>query len=553
MYVRRGAILLRNQQFDRALADCDQAIELAPNDELAYLNRARVWSARNDYVRAGADLDEAVRLDPTNPDAWLDRSRYWVHENKPDKALNDVNEALRLSPDDATVRRWRGRIWAGQGNQDGAIADYTQAIRLDPTDAASFVSRAQARLEKGEHDLAIADSTEAIKLEPGRASLYVFRGDVRSEHEEYDKAIADYNHAIRLDPKYAAAYACRARAWAGKHERERETVDYTEAIKLDPTNVWYHRSRANSWSIQGMHVQAIAGYNEALRIDPNNPANYVARGLEWQKDSDAAMSSDFDKALADFDRATELDPTYADAYLYRGRIWKRRREFDKVVREFATLIERNPDSPVGHQGSPGSWRPVGLTESATAGGPSTRQPAPASSLAGMTQTAWTRSPRPMPRRATSHPLSSGRIVRSSFSPDPPSQAGICGLHSMAAGSIIPSIDPAATEPTILAPRLLPSNFGTGRVSHLLNNRTVTTMFLGTVIPRMSPIGVEVSFASALMARPVFPPSLDGAPEDETLNETRSRGDARVGIDLMLPVSHRVNGRLRRQRKPPTGG
>ena len=47
----------------------------------------------------------------------------------------------------------------------------------------------------------------------------------------------------------------------------------------------------------------------------------------------------------------------------------------------------------------------------------------------------------------------------------------------------------------------------------------------------------------------FAPSLDGAPEDETLNETRSRGDARVGIDLMLPVSHRVNGRLGRGGKP----
>ena len=55
-------------------------------------------------------------------------------------------------------------------------------------------------------------------------------------------------------------------------------------------------------------------------------------------------------ALADFDRATEIDPAYGEPYYYRARIWKRKGATERVVREYETLIERNPNHALGHQG-----------------------------------------------------------------------------------------------------------------------------------------------------------------------------------------------------------
>ena len=61
LYVRRSAIRLRQQRLEQALADCNQAIGIAPNDVLAYLSRARVWETSGDLKRASDDLGEAVR------------------------------------------------------------------------------------------------------------------------------------------------------------------------------------------------------------------------------------------------------------------------------------------------------------------------------------------------------------------------------------------------------------------------------------------------------------------------------------------------------------
>ena len=68
LYVRRSTILLRQQQLDQALADCNKAIELAPNDVLAYLNRAKVWETSGDYehVRQPISTKQSVSI-PANP------------------------------------------------------------------------------------------------------------------------------------------------------------------------------------------------------------------------------------------------------------------------------------------------------------------------------------------------------------------------------------------------------------------------------------------------------------------------------------------------------
>jgi tetratricopeptide (TPR) repeat protein len=76
---------------------------------------------------------------------------------------------------------------------------------------------------------------------------------------------------------------------------------------------------------------------------------YVYRGIEWLKDPRDGVLGSSANALADFDRATAIDPAYPDAYYHRSQVWKRRREHDKVVQEFTTLIERNPDCALGHQ------------------------------------------------------------------------------------------------------------------------------------------------------------------------------------------------------------
>jgi tetratricopeptide (TPR) repeat protein len=101
-------------------------------------------------------------------------------------------------------------------------------------------------------------------------------------------------------------------------------------------------------SAQGLHGKAIADYDEALRLEPHNAEIYVCRGIEWEKDAEAALVEP-ETAMADFDQAVALDPKCGSAYIARARIWKRRRQFGEVVRNFTALIENVPDASDGHR------------------------------------------------------------------------------------------------------------------------------------------------------------------------------------------------------------
>ncbi len=60
----RGNAYQAKGDLDRAIADYDETIRLAPNIAQAFNGRANVYAAKGDLDRAFADYDQAIRLDP---------------------------------------------------------------------------------------------------------------------------------------------------------------------------------------------------------------------------------------------------------------------------------------------------------------------------------------------------------------------------------------------------------------------------------------------------------------------------------------------------------
>jgi tetratricopeptide (TPR) repeat protein len=58
----RADIYLRLTETDKAMDDLNAAIQLAPNDPIAYFLRANAWENKQDFSRAMADLDTAGAL-----------------------------------------------------------------------------------------------------------------------------------------------------------------------------------------------------------------------------------------------------------------------------------------------------------------------------------------------------------------------------------------------------------------------------------------------------------------------------------------------------------
>ena len=138
---------------------CEHGTE--PQGSAGFYNRSITFVNNKEYDKALADLNEAIRLDQKLASAYLVRGEIWLRKKELDKAIADLNAALGLEPLSAAYDA-RGFAWASKTKYDKAIDDYNEAIRLDSATARSYYGRGCAWAAKKEFEKAVIDFDEAI-------------------------------------------------------------------------------------------------------------------------------------------------------------------------------------------------------------------------------------------------------------------------------------------------------------------------------------------------------------------------------------------------------
>jgi tetratricopeptide (TPR) repeat protein len=167
-YSNRALMRFPLDEFDLAIADCNEAIRLDPKLACAWDNRGSAYLLKKQYDRAIADMTEALRIDSKRASTYSNRGCAWLGKGDYDRALADCNEALRVNPEHAPAHSNRGRVWMCKGEYDRAIAEYTEAIRIEPDSAKTHRDRAVTRLLQRRRE-AIDGFQAVIDLDPSRA------------------------------------------------------------------------------------------------------------------------------------------------------------------------------------------------------------------------------------------------------------------------------------------------------------------------------------------------------------------------------------------------
>lgn len=221
---------------DRAIVGCSAVLAdegtTAANRANAYNNRCNAYNSKGEYDRAIADCNRAIELNQNYAEAYDNRGDAYDGKGEHDRAIADFTRAIMLNPKDAAAHYDRGLAYRHKGDNDRAIADYTRAIALKPDYAEAYGNRGNAHGAKGDYDAAIADHTRALQLNPNDAQGYYNRASTYFRKGDYDAAIADYTHAIGLNPNDSEAYQNRALAYNKKGDYGRAAADQNRASEL---------------------------------------------------------------------------------------------------------------------------------------------------------------------------------------------------------------------------------------------------------------------------------------------------------------------------------
>jgi predicted Zn-dependent protease len=162
-----------------------------------FLNRGNAWKAKGDYERAIADYNEATRLNPQYAHALNNRGNAWEAKGEYERAIADYNEAIRLNPQYAGAFSHRGDAWSGKGNYERAIADYNEAIRLNPQYAYAYFGRGIAHYYLGHLDTAASDFGDSSRLDAKNAYSPIWRGLAQFHSGKADLARSELQHATQ--------------------------------------------------------------------------------------------------------------------------------------------------------------------------------------------------------------------------------------------------------------------------------------------------------------------------------------------------------------------
>lgn len=190
------------------LNQLDQLIELNPTKPVAYCLRAKWYIENGQYQEAITDCNNALQLESNYALAFNERGTAYVALTNFSAAIHDYNHVIQLQPTNSSwTLALRGKAYAGLGDYDRAIADYDNAIRLGVEDCEIYTRRAYAYAQKGENDKAIADFTKSLAYATNNMIpfIYTSRGFIFSLMGNYSNGIEDCEYAVHLAPNYDVA------------------------------------------------------------------------------------------------------------------------------------------------------------------------------------------------------------------------------------------------------------------------------------------------------------------------------------------------------------
>ena len=186
------------------------------------------------FMNALSCYDEAINLDPNNYLAYSNRSVIFLDNSAFDKTIQDCDKAVKLNPD--FVLSYYNRAVAYQGKQDfeKSIADYKKTLELDPNFAAVYNNLGLICYAAQEFDTAMNVFNKGIEISPDFPELYNNRNLVYVALKDFNRALEDCNKAIQLKPDYAEAWYNRGNIYYYLNNYQQALKNYNKALELNP-------------------------------------------------------------------------------------------------------------------------------------------------------------------------------------------------------------------------------------------------------------------------------------------------------------------------------
>lgn len=203
------AIALQN--WEVAEKELDLLTLIKAEESILYDLRGVIALGKNKVAQAATHFRKAIQLDPNNAIAWYNLSVVQRTNDSPEAAMESINKAIKLHPTLSAAYFDRARLHQQIGDLEEAMADYSSLLVLDGVyQLPALFNRAVTFKKLGKFTAATKDLDYLIQLAPHLAIPYKVRGNLYLLSGYYNRAIDDFTKSITRESDLAEAYFNRA-------------------------------------------------------------------------------------------------------------------------------------------------------------------------------------------------------------------------------------------------------------------------------------------------------------------------------------------------------
>lgn len=278
-YHKRAELYVALRDYDRALEDIEQALDISPSNGLFLLTHARILRQLKKYDEALASARRAEVLQQDTPELYVLLGDLTQQKRQFRQARLYLAKALQMAPYDGEAYFYTGLLDARQGDTLSGIALMQRALDLKPRFLHAYVELTSIHTRLREYDQARDISKVGLKYFPKESELYFVQGMMFFNQKRLDSALISYRKAILFDStNYVADF-------------------YAGMVYLKWNNI----------------TQAIKSFQKVERYNPQYPQIHFLLGTAYDR------IGNLDDSIEQYTLASEQDP--AD-WRSRGRLYR---------------------------------------------------------------------------------------------------------------------------------------------------------------------------------------------------------------------------------------
>jgi serine/threonine protein kinase/Tfp pilus assembly protein PilF len=188
----------QKQWIPQAQQACNKAVELGNAGAEGHMCLGLIEDGTGQYEKAAEQFQQAVQLDPTNDRAYINLAGAYQHLNQPDRAEETYKRAISLRPQYWRAYSFLGAFYASQAEYDKATAMFRRSTELDPDSYAAFYNLGGALIYAGKNDEAAQAFSRSIAIRPTRTA-YNNLAVAQFHLHQFKQSVQSYKVALSLE------------------------------------------------------------------------------------------------------------------------------------------------------------------------------------------------------------------------------------------------------------------------------------------------------------------------------------------------------------------